>query len=421
MININFIKNLVLFPKRIKKISAVTHNAYKELNYISEINKEILSKLLELQRENNSLRVKTKKILILGTSNSLFQGGWVTGFAQVLKDYQIINMSVGASQGFQFVGVGSREDFSQYDYVFFDSVPNEESYYLGVEAKRYEYSEMENRLLYELMSTISSQTQLIVMGFCNNYTFENESKIFKSRRQIAQNVGGYFIDIRKILLLYSKIHHLNIDDIYESVSHPKREISCEIGKSLANILSTIEINKIKYPINYSKNFYSQFIMLSKAKKSYKNSIMSFDVSMITQESSIELKNNVRCIGFYLNAVKTHCYIDCLYQGQPIQQIGLLYTVYNNQYTEKFQKIFVGLQDFPILDKLKIIRNETDFTNLYFPLITHRQELLSSFKALELSEVLYWNDKNSLDPYSKDIFSYDESMLLTYRIINSIIG
>ncbi|WP_347452902.1 hypothetical protein [Acinetobacter thermotolerans] len=379
----------------------------------------MLQILLNQQKTEVRQKPATKKILILGTSNSLFKGGWVAGLSHALQGYQIKNMSVGASQGFQFAGIVSQENFSQYDYVFFDSLANEESYCLGRQADKYHYTDQVERLLYELMSTIASQTNLIVMGFCKHYAFDKESEIFQSRRRLTQNVGGYFFDIRKMLKLHMMTHSLTIQDIYDETQHPKREISYEIGRRLGSVLESISLDKYKYAKDYSGNFSRQKISLKDKTKEYKNSVMSLGVSRISKEDSIGLNNHLRCIGFYLNAIKTNCYVECSYQGKSVQEIGLLYTVYNEQ-AENFQKIFVGLQDFPVIDTLRIIGSDTDFQNLYFPLITHKQKL-PSLDALELSEVLYWDDKNALDPYPNDIFSYDESMLLTYKVINSIIG
>lgn len=67
------------------------------------------------------------EILILGTSNSILRKGWVAGLRDALPEAKIENLSVGASPGIQFaLNIGI--DFSSYDVVLLDSIPNDEEY-----------------------------------------------------------------------------------------------------------------------------------------------------------------------------------------------------------------------------------------------------------------------------------------------------
>lgn len=69
------------------------------------------------------------RILILGTSNSILYPGWSFGLRQALPNATIENMSIGASPGIQFNTKLETTIFSEYDFVFFDSIPNDQTYH----------------------------------------------------------------------------------------------------------------------------------------------------------------------------------------------------------------------------------------------------------------------------------------------------
>ena len=100
------------------------------------------------------------RVLILGTSNSLLKRGWVYGLSEALADAEIHNLSVGMSSYVQFAA-RMRIDFSAYDYVFFDSIPNDEALAREIGTDEFYYL-----LLKRILSTISAQSRLIIFGFC---------------------------------------------------------------------------------------------------------------------------------------------------------------------------------------------------------------------------------------------------------------
>jgi hypothetical protein len=133
------------------------------------------------------------KLLVLGTSNSILLGGWVSGLLAALPGAQIDNLSVGASPGTQF-GCHMRGTFSYYDAVIFDSVVNDENLtdYLGT-------PEFTSRVLYEILSTIAAQTRLVVLGFSNERYLHAPSALYETRRALTAACGGQFIGLQELL------------------------------------------------------------------------------------------------------------------------------------------------------------------------------------------------------------------------------
>ena len=68
-------------------------------------------------------------ILILGTSNSILKNGYVSGLKRALPNASWTSLSSGASPGIQFSKY-AKMDFTSYDLVVLDSVPNDEQYAL---------------------------------------------------------------------------------------------------------------------------------------------------------------------------------------------------------------------------------------------------------------------------------------------------
>ncbi len=133
------------------------------------------------------------KILILGTSNSILRNGWVSGLRRALPEADITNLSVGASPGTQF-GLNMKSDLTSFDVVFFDSVVNDENFSAIVGTETFS-----NRIIFEIISTISTQTAAIVMGFSNERHLETHSSIYTQRRALAALCGAQFIGIHEMV------------------------------------------------------------------------------------------------------------------------------------------------------------------------------------------------------------------------------
>lgn len=322
------------------------------------------------------------KVLILGTSNSILNNGWSFGLRNALAGHDVISMCVGASPGIQFSDKMSL-NFKNYDYVFFDSIPNDEEY--ARNAKGYAFNEKNEKIMEEIYSTISSQTNLVILGFCNRWAFLEESMVYKSRKNIAQAIGCQFVDIKTLLKVH--LNEKSVNSLYEShQAHPKRELSYEIGVVIGNEILN-HFNQFNHDCHdYSANFTVQTAhQFSENVIRLENSLLSMDVVEVHDDASLEIDSTQSCLGVYINAYATNCILS--YADDYSLQNDVRLTYNQNHEDGKFLKVFVPFHSAPKITKLSLI-NKAGGPNIYHPVMTHDHKELSH--RMQLSSVLYWD-------------------------------
>lgn len=166
------------------------------------------------------------------------QKGWVAGLREggLLVD----NWSVGMSPSTRYAAYANR-DLSSYDFVFFDAVPNDE-----VLEKDIGNELLNDVLLESIFTTISTQTRLIVLGFCWKQNFSQKSNAFMRHKRIAEKVGAQFVDIANLIYLFGKRYCIELDDLYENHhAHPQSLIAFEIGRSISLVFEDIDLEAWK--------------------------------------------------------------------------------------------------------------------------------------------------------------------------------
>ncbi|WP_145962813.1 hypothetical protein [Mangrovicoccus ximenensis] len=181
-------------------------------------------------------------VLIFGTSNSLMKNGWVQGLVDILGEKNVENMSVGMSPSTRF-SAHANLDFSKYDAVFFDAIPNDE--YLIEDTDDFNSTaEILDRIFFE----ISQKTALIVVGFCISPNVLTPSKTFMRHQELCRKNGGIFVDIRDLVLETSERFGVDYRLLYEDhEAHPERRLARQIARSIAaNLPDTGNIPTGKY-------------------------------------------------------------------------------------------------------------------------------------------------------------------------------
>lgn len=258
------------------------------------------------------------KILVLGSSNSIRANAWVGGVRESIPAVSITNCSAGGSPGVQFAS-HIHMDFSEYDFVVFDSLPNDEEYFFGREG----YSDVKytNDVLFELFSTISSQSRLVILNIpirkqllFSDVSREDKSEIAKTREVMANIVGAQVIDIYSILKYFSVFLKGNYQNLYENQAHPFPFILKLIGRIMGSIFSSSDCGK--YFLSDGRCFRGNYFLvpLNELVKTenvqLKNSLID-ETFYLAKDNIIDFENYVgcQCIGFYADFAGSKTYLN----------------------------------------------------------------------------------------------------------------
>lgn len=288
------------------------------------------------------------RILILGTSNSLLKKGWVYGLKETLPNAEIHNFSVGMSSYAQFAA-RMRTDFSAYDYVFFDSIPNDEALAREIGTDEFYYC-----LLKRILSTISAQSRLIVVGFCwKQHVIENTPQYLVHKR-IAQELGVPFMEIPKVLIHLAGLHAVEVGDLYEGHdAHPHSSIACSIGQAVAQCLLSSGFQEWQ---PRGQNFAAEFSTIRATPESdwpaivqRKNSIMDDHYFLIDENQALSFPRGL-FVGGYVDMASTYCDVE-FWLGGTVRSANLRFGDIHYR-GHSFRKIFVAIPNGVLCDSLK---------------------------------------------------------------------
>ncbi|MFJ3147525.1 hypothetical protein [Pseudomonas hunanensis] len=299
-----------------------------------------------------------RNILILGTSNSLLKGGWVDGLREALPGWNIQNRSIGASPGIQFAA-SLNTDFSIFDYVFFDSVPNDEEYqYLNAGYSDIEFS---TEILFDIFSTISAKTNLVVLGICNKRFLDRESEVYSLRRYLASAVSADFIDVREILNSFSGFfaRRGGSRDLYEDhPSHPLPQHMFFLGGLIGACLKDSPAQVAKGGKCYKSKYvaWDASMVNSSAHRIVErsNSLLSETFVLLEEGESLSFELGMRCIGLYVNYRGTNAVATLNGQGAVSLDINLFSGI-----DDRVLKIFVPIPNGIDLTRVSV---KTDAAN-----------------------------------------------------------
>lgn len=341
-------------------------------------------------------------ILVLGTSNSLLKGGWVDGLKAAMPDCTIRNLSIGASPGIQFSSL-LNIDFSLYDYVFFDSVPNDEEYQYFTQG--YSDIEFSTRILYEIFSTISSEARLVVLGICNKVYLSQESQVYSLRRSLAAACGAEFVDVRYLLNnnadFFKKTARADLYDFHPShpLPHHMFFIGSSIGSCLLNMPCVDKLPGKSYRDGYTVLRVSSmnFAGLNLVERS--NSLLSESFALLVENDYLEFNAGGKCIGFYVNYRGTNAAI-CFFDTSLVEvfHVNLFADV-----DDRLMKIFV-----PIPNGIEVSRvsvRKKPVSGSYTPMMFKEIDNDRSPTVMQISHVVFCSSSNE-SLCDVDLFSVD---------------
>jgi hypothetical protein len=343
-------------------------------------------------------------ILILGTSNSILKGGWVTGLRHTLPEAVIKNMSIGASPGIQF-GVHASIDFSEYQFVFFDSIPNDEQFLYGtIGGSRLSFS---NRVLFEIFQTISLQTNLIILGFCLERFLTDPSGQFSSVVWLAALSSGQFVDVRRLLSTFGA-SILGHSSLYgDGPTHPQTDFAFEVGAAIG-----FELDQFRTPPKASglKNWAGNFSTWVPdetwqhfPRHKLSTSLLAETFSKLSAGDRFSLFPDRRCIGFYINMRGTSC--DLLMEAD--KHIRLYYRLEK----DKVIKVFVPIPNGSSLVDMRVSLSSGRPTFLPIGSSWSRQD--DDQVCFSVSQFLFWEGQDNEEPLA-DVESHTQEEALQFN-------
>jgi hypothetical protein len=329
------------------------------------------------------------KVLILGTSNSILKNGWVAGLRHALPGAAIENRSVGASPGVQFA-LAAQIDYSIYDVVFFDSVPNDQEILSLTVLDTAGKSRLWEAVLYDLCSIISSQTCLIVIGFCHRNFLSSPCAVYSSRECIAQLLGVQFIDVRGILKRLMEAGAGSPADIYEEhPAHVREPLAFAIGRHVGTLLriqpTLLAKSRVASPLP------DRFVTLwaedmGQPTQLYSNSFLELRTIELKEGYELPLPEGLHCLGFSLDIARTHC---CLQLLDPSRESAVDYLCYHATREDSVIKVFVPVLCSGIIRSLRVAAAPglSAFQTLFSEKVRNPAQPIQ----LALSAVSFWKD------------------------------
>lgn len=335
-------------------------------------------------------------ILILGTSNSLLSNGFSAGLASI-NGVNVENLSLGASPGVQFLSL-AKKDFSRYDFVIFDSLPNDEEYFF----LRNKYSSVKytNSLLFEIFSIINIKSKLIILNipirlFNNPDESHKEikSSLQKGRELLANKVGAQVINVDEIINAASGVLGISEFSFYKDRQHPHDFFMKKVGALLAEALNLI----IKHDglfhkdrlNDFSKNYFNLLPdEIFDARHIYRENSLIRDVFFIPKNNILYFGNfeKLKLIGFYCNLSTSNCFLKIKKNNGDFYSVRI-----GGNNKGDLMKTFIPIPDGDDIFSIEINDKKKNENN-YYPLrCDNSGQDIENFKMPELGAFVFRNN------------------------------
>lgn len=249
--------------------------------------------------------------------------GWTAGLRVAMPDAKIEMVGVGGPPCLQF-GAYTKIDFSLYDLVIFDTIPNDEE----IEDRGFRH-DFVTRVFFELISTFSSKSKLIVLGITNERYLDSASSTYEARRKAATACGAQFVDTRQLISRYGRALVAEGESLYRDQAHPNLKIAALIGFLLGQSFLDPKVHSLSY--GNSADFSRSFSTLDTATIlpyrniiAKKNSIFDEGFVEALPGDKINIPDDWECLGFYLDRADTKCRMELHYKNGRILTTRLLY-------------------------------------------------------------------------------------------------
>jgi hypothetical protein len=238
------------------------------------------------------LKIKLKKHLIIGTSNSIVNGGWFDGFKDNSKT-EVDRVALGGAPFTQFFSKISDINFTDYSLVILECTPNDETY-----ADKIGFAWYFDTLYQNFLAMIVQYTKLVILRVPTLQFIESPSAVWERQQTIASNLNVRTYDITELLVNNNKS---DLTSLYRDRDHPLTTNMYNVGKCFSEWLEA-SILELPSPIEIKPAFrvYKESVM-SKSTSSLVNSLINEKFSILSVGQSHKFSQPGVCIGFYIDA------------------------------------------------------------------------------------------------------------------------
>ena len=328
------------------------------------------------------------RLLVLGTSNSRMRLGWTLGLQEALPGARIENLAIGGSPGVQFAAQMGK-DFSQYDAVFVDSLPNDEVY---AGTPGYSSEGFVNAVMAQIYATIAAQTRLVVVNFTNKQFLHRKSRRNRQADSLARSCGAHLLDIAHVIRSFEAEFTALHTDLYESIPHPHRDLARSIGFCLGKAIAANGLGRLREATSHAGHFSligpDEYAAPDRLQL-FSNSVMSEKFAMLDERDVLEFDGSRGiCLGFYANYAGTSCSVNMASFPDEEGNARTVSIVINRDLTPaKTLKIFVPVPDGIRLRTLSV--TQAPLHAEFRPRITRRIGV-PPHSVLAMSSLVFWS-------------------------------
>ena len=253
------------------------------------------------------------KVLVLGTSNCLLTGGMKNAVEQYFGVANVENISLGGASGtflalFRFIeGI----DFSNYDYVFLDSIVNEQWQFRDSRS----LTHLKN-IATVFYSCLPAGVTYVYLGFCTSPRFHRADPVEQIHRSLCNSAGVNFISFREILVEFGLINGFQQAAFYPyaDAGHYKPSLVFKLALRLFEELPTLPKKTLAPCLD--RSFFSIQDVKRNASTTEKHT-----TSLRTQEYGVFVKGSTivpdeGCfLGFDFVALNTEAYLHVIAEGR----------------------------------------------------------------------------------------------------------
>lgn len=225
------------------------------------------------------------KALIIGTSNCLLKGGIREGITEFFGKENVVNLSLGASSG-TFLALFSIIDginFHDFDYVFFDSVINED--WETVAGRSYSFQEKAARILY---ASLPPGVTYCYLAYVSKPDLFYGCIIEEMHKNLCLEFGINFIPLRSMVNHILSSLQIPFQKAHQNGGHFHPPLMKKIFSLWGDIVNLLEKKKTPKKIDSSIFFTQNVKLQAKEIVKYSTSLREEEFGIFDKNTKIKL-------------------------------------------------------------------------------------------------------------------------------------